>query len=152
MPKFYYMGVECVSAGILFYKYIDNKLYFMLQKKIDKRNNVYYEDLGGKSISSDKSIFHVAAREAAEETNYVIAYNHSIDYILSLIKAENGIVFGQSKYALFLVEYPINNYLDFSDMEYHHKKPIPRTIEWVPYSLLKNIKLNHRIKNIVNYI
>lgn len=219
MPKFYYKGIECVSAGIIFYRYNNGRYQFMLQKKVNSKGREIYEDLGGRSLYNDKSIFHVAAREAAEETNgKIIDYSDSsispketvchlelskrnivekescivkskyferpssrealkqisgvhdntsssaeinntqnirnkdsCKYILSLINQQNGIPQVKSKYVVFFVYYPLSYEIDFDDREYHPKKDIMRSIEWVDINNIKKNMLNHRIKHIIKY-
>lgn len=160
------MGVQCVSAGIIFYRNSPN-LKFLIQQKVDHKGRCWLEDVGGKSNPDDASIMEVAAREAAEETNaqildptldlssanYETRLIRSKDYILRLMQNPCTITVcnKRAKYALFIV--PIGNAeWDFGDHEIHPKFVINRSIDWMSQETLvkKNIKEIHpRIRNFV---
>jgi 8-oxo-dGTP pyrophosphatase MutT (NUDIX family) len=152
MPVYTYNGVECVSAGVLFYrKRRETELLFL--EKTDKKGNPLLEDPGGKSQADDASIETVAAREAAEELNaeiqdperdvsaltYQERVDASRDYILSLIKRRPlCIPNARTKYALFLVGLPYRpsekaeqKEWDFGVRELHPKFEIQRRARWI---------------------
>ena len=167
MPTFSYKGVECVSAGVVFYRLTQNgTIQLLMQRKFDKRSNPFWEDLGGKSNLGDKTIEDVAAREAAEETNaeiqpfevpeympYKTRLETSTNYIKNLItKNSFPLIQRKTKYALFLVYLPdINHDRDFGSCEINQEWHIERTVEWVdPSDVFKNIKNVHpRIRHII---
>ena len=145
MPVYTYNGVDCVSAGILFYrKGRETELLFL--EKADKKGNLLLEDPGGKSQADDASIEVVAAREAAEELNaeiqdsrldqsrlsYQERVDASRDYILQLIRRRPlCLVNPRTKYALFLVGLPNEKNWNFGEREMHPKFEIRRTARWI---------------------
>lgn len=168
MPIFTYKGVECVSAGIIFYRISENGAIELLmqQKKDRKTGTTFYEDLGGKSSCEDMSIEDVAAREAAEESNgqiverymetdYVTKISRSKNYILDLIRKNSiSLMQRRNKYALFLVFLPGDhrNY-NFGLKELHPRWDIWRTIDWVqPKDAFQNLRAVHpRIRHLLKF-
>jgi 8-oxo-dGTP pyrophosphatase MutT (NUDIX family) len=167
MPIYKYKGVDCVSAGVIFYRFTDDgAIELLMQLKQDKRTlSSFWEDLGGKSDPEDQSIEDVAAREAAEESNAKISNQFSTtydeqlkssrNYIRELIK-KNSIALLQkkTKYALFLVYLPEKHHkLDFGSSELHPKWQIHRTLEWIrPRDVFKNVKKIHpRIRHVLKF-
>lgn len=82
---------DVLSAGVIFYKVESNKLKLLLIKK-----NHIYEDLGGKSDTSDESIKDIAIREVLEESNNILN--------LTKDRLNYSIYLNEAKYCLFLVE------------------------------------------------
>jgi hypothetical protein len=147
-----------INAGIIFYrKSLTGDLEFLLQERYDrKKKHLWLEDLGGKSEPNDNSIYEVAAREAAEESNGVLygcdsdnitdRINKSKELILEMIKYKSlAIYIRKIRYIIFLVEMNNNNTYDFGDREYHSKFVIQRTINWISKKNLmkKSIKDMH---------
>lgn len=135
MPVYLYKNIQCVSAGIIFYR---NNSFLLLDR------TKYLEDPGGKSQADDETIEMTAAREAAEELNAKIQENDikhetydkqlqsSQNYILKLL--DNAICFPhkRNKYALFVCELPeACGNPDFGKKELHSKYEIIRDVKWV---------------------
>jgi hypothetical protein len=118
------------AGGIIFYKY--NKETCepdFLMIKCKKK----YEDFGGKTDAVDKCIEETVAREAQEESNNIFKKNE----VLKKLKTHIGAYCKFSKYLVFIcrtdIEYDPKK---FGDYEQHDK--LSRTVEWIPYSKLKN--------------
>lgn len=137
------------NAGIIFYRYVNNDIEFLLQERYDKKKkNLWLEDLGGKSEPSDNSIYDVAAREAAEESNGAFCNDNTIpieckieickNKILDMIKKQSiAIYISKIKYIIFLVKINDTCMYDFGDREFHTKYIIDRTINWISKKELK---------------
>lgn len=169
MPTFTYDGVNCVSAGCIFFR-VDKSggVKYLLQQKHDlKTDRKFLEDWGGKSEATDQSIEETAAREAAEETNggvqdptvdtskmsYLETLQASKQYIQSLIRHRTiAIPQRKTKYMLFLVFLPGRHPIDVGDRERHPKFDIPRTSVWLDGFALKNSNIktiHHRIRHLL---
>jgi hypothetical protein len=112
------------AGGVVLYKIENDKIYLLL---IDSRGN--YEDLGGKSIDTDESIFDIVSREAHEKSNYLL----SKDSIKERLITAKSIYISQSKYVIYIID---ANHLEsklttknFDEKEIHNN--IPRRIKWV---------------------
>lgn len=157
--QFKLQGKECVSAGIVFWRYSrdGSDVELLLQRKCDRHS--WYEDLGGKSSPEDLSIQHVAAREASEEANgaFVGRFKYNVDgllprsvqteyanhiekctqYILDLLVHSIYIVNKRTKYAMWYVHLPQHMFkkgeLYFDDREYNNNYYYYRDMEWISY-------------------
>lgn len=100
-----------VSAGIILYTRKDGQELFLLQQYYDQVTSKWiWEDFGGKSEASDKSIMDVAIRECLEELNSDITY----DFLSSCIHDKRSIIhkIPESKYMLHVA------YIDETYVEY----------------------------------
>lgn len=145
-PTFFLNGNKSYpvrAGGTLFYRYDDHDNTYSLLL-IFSRN--IYEDFGGCSDTTDKSIEDMVSREVEEESNCIFRK----EYVLNLIKKINQPVYiKQSKYVLYFVQ--IDELYDpsiFGDREIHDG--FSRTVEWINYNDYKNyndIKKNPRLCN-----
>lgn len=130
------------ASGILFYRN-PKKMELLLIE-----SDGMYEDIGGKTELTDKSIFETTIREVDEETNGEIKIEDEE-------RLNNSIYVPRSKYELFIVE--ANKHereLEsdvFGDIEIHDN--YKRNIKWIPKEkiLEKSVfkfKLNHRLKSL----
>ncbi len=113
------------SSGILFFTISNNEIYILMINK-----GYTLEDFGGKSDVNDKSIYDIACREAAEESNNIFPQDELYNCI------NNSLVYHinpKAKYCLYFI------YLDelidvkqFGDEEIHGK--IKRTVKWISLS------------------
>jgi len=148
-PVFYHnndFDKEIKAGGILFYIYdkVSNELKFLM---INCNNR--YEDFGGKTDHVDCCVEDTIAREVYEESNYIFEK----DIMISKLKKRKPIYTKNSKYLLYLCKLKKKECYDasiFGDKEIHEN--IPRTIEWIPYHTLLQLrflknKLNFRLKS-----
>jgi hypothetical protein len=134
------------AGGVILYKRTNNNnIEVLLIKKIID-NTCRYEDIGGKTDSSDINIFDTISRETEEETNNVINKN----IIKTQLINSNLIYSYKSKYVVAFTkankyERKLNTDL-FGTEETHDK--IIRTIHWVNINnILENkICLHPRLK------
>lgn len=169
MPVYIYDGIECMSAGIVFYRRTNKVIELLFLEKQDKKNQILLEDPGGKSQADDDCIEMTAAREAAEELNAQIqetivdslTYQEKIaasrDYILKLIRMQKWCVLHPgTKYAIFICEMPDACVdLDFGTRELHPKFQIDRVAKWIPVHEIqkRDIKTLHpRIRHLVKFL
>lgn len=158
MPTFMYKGIECVSAGIIFYTFAGGSMQFLLQRKIGEKFT--WEDLGGKSSTSDTSIMEVAAREAAEESNGQIRDIEGLDilniskkFILKLLDRAFVFINKKIKYVVFVTYLSLDiSKLNFDDYEHNNVHNIKRTIELVNLKNIKVGELHPRIRFILKYL
>jgi 8-oxo-dGTP pyrophosphatase MutT (NUDIX family) len=121
------------ACGCLFYKV--NPLRLMLIKYADPRWP-RYDDCGGQIDVADSSLQEAQIREVCEETNHqipheeirqriststTVSYNHLTKYYVTLIKVEEEF-------------YPDGTL--FGNREDHDQ--IKRTIDWYPYSMVRD--------------
>lgn len=168
MPVYIHNGIECVSAGILFYRRTKD-LEFLFMERKDKKGNLLLEDPGGKSQSDDTTLEMVAAREAAEELNaeihdpaldvtqlsYLERLELSRDYILDLIKRRSICIPNQrTRYALFLVHLPSKERRnwDFGSHEFHPKFTIERTVRWLSTTRIFSQAVHPRIRHVLKFL
>lgn len=165
-----------VSAGIIFYKYVQGVRHYLLIKR-GGDSRFTFEDLGGKIDDLDEDLTDLAAREAAEECNaafasrdldaiskvrtlYDKAVTESIKYIKKLISFYNvePLLFPEIKYAIYVIPLPDNKEIDdFGDVEIVHdpecNSPIKRTLNWYTEYQLNQIDIrdfNPRIRVLIN--
>ena len=166
---------ECVSAGILFYRFNEEKeVEYLFQYKSDKKGKIWrYEDLGGKHDRKDNSVEEIAAREAAEETNsvfvthlmnkesmnrveYVDIVSTCKDYIMKLIDIKSiSLINPKSKYVLYIVHLPNNINYDFGTTEIHPKYNITRYINWMTLKEIRKKKYTEfhpRIRTFIKFL
>jgi hypothetical protein len=94
-----------------------------------------YEDFGGRTDISDKSIEDTICREVDEESNGILP----MEEMLELIKNEEQIYCEKSKYMVYVVKTKIHyNPIEFGDWEICDG--IPRTVEWIKLSQLLDKK------------
>jgi hypothetical protein len=152
------MNVKINPAGVLFYRRNQdtNKKEFLLQKRIYKKK-IYLEDLGGKQESYDNSVYDVASREAAEESNgafldvdrvsYSVLLKLCAMYIKKLLEKEDTRIYYnyKSKYTLFITELPWldTQTLQFGKIEKHPRYEIKRSMIWVPQDILINLSYKY---------
>ncbi len=130
-PSFNYDGdsdLEIRAGGLIYYRIVDHNPEFLMIKSRGR-----YEDFGGCTDLKDTCIEDTVAREACEESNEIFER----DVVFDEIKKTCGTYYPKSKYVVYLVKTDIDyNVNDFGDKELHDN--IERTVEWVPYSSLKN--------------
>lgn len=130
------LGAPCVSAGVIFFRFKNGQLEFLLQHKPDKRQKWWYEDLGGKSNPEDKSLDDTAAREVDEESNNQITKA----YAKQLMSRDSiALLYQKAKYLVYIVHLPDQKEFDFGDHENHPKYVIKRYIKWVSLADVKKI-------------
>ena len=130
-PTFKYDGdsdLEIRAGGLIYYRVVDDDIEFLMIKCRGR-----YEDFGGCTDAQDTCIQDTVSREACEESNEIFEQ----DVVFDEIKKTCGTYYSKSKYVVYLVKTDIDyNVDDFGDKEIHDN--IERTVEWVPYSSLKN--------------
>ena len=132
-PTFYYdddNDNEIRAGGLLLYRYDEctcEPEFLMIKTKRT------YEDFGGRTDISDKTINDTICREAEEESNGILKINEVYD----LIKNQQPIYSRESKYLLYIVKTDISyNPDDFGKFEIHDG--IRRTVQWIKLSKLLN--------------
>lgn len=135
--NFIVKGVECVSAGIIFWRN-RNGIEILVQLTSDKKTkHMWIEDFGGKKNPEDACIRDVAVREAAEETNAVWG-GGNIEKCSQLINVwmQRCKVFvnRRAKYALYLVHCPLTEKFDFGPHEIGLPFIRQRLVGWIPLS------------------
>ena len=137
-PKIY-KGKTYFGAGVILY----NGGKILMQKSENKN---YWEDFGGKTDETDKSIIYSAYREAKEESNAVLTHS----YLKRLVKKNPEKCYPLQQgntYFIYMI------YVDreekaklkperFGVCEFHDK--ISRVVDWVD----KDVKLHPRIINL----
>jgi 8-oxo-dGTP pyrophosphatase MutT (NUDIX family) len=140
-------GVTCISAGIVFWRFRNNRAEVLLQFSNDKKSSkLWFEDFGGKREPTDPTIMDVAAREAAEETNAAWTAGDkkkSQDLIRGWLDTRSrSFINRQSRYALFLVHCPLERDVNFGD----HETGLPfvkyRIAEWIPFEKFLSLNVN----------
>jgi 8-oxo-dGTP pyrophosphatase MutT (NUDIX family) len=142
-PCFELNGYPVVSAGVLPYVRENGNILFMVQKiERSKTYNWDYEDFGGKSDETDKSIKDVAYRECAEELNRAAGFTEEFLYSL---EQSDVIVVPNSKYALHLVKLPHRNFdvKEFGTTEI--LTGIKREVVWLSYKEFMEASLHPRL-------
>lgn len=138
-------NLPIMAGGIVLYKIENDNVYLLLIEK-----NGMYEDLGGKSDTSDGTFDDIVCREVFEESNYLISKESIKERLCSSSHFYNF----QSKYITYIVQAneQESNFKseDFGDKEIHEN--IPRKIKWVPLNVVLNqniikYKLSHRLKH-----
>lgn len=141
-PIFYFnqknMTKPCKAGGVIPYILREDKIIYLLLIKCRDR----YEDFGGKTEPGDESIKETIAREAWEESNYIIPK----EYTLHKTKGYGAYIL-KCKYLLFFMKAQIDYDTScFGDTEKHEN--IIRTVEWVPITMIdKNFNLHPRLKS-----
>jgi len=146
-PIFYFnddKNSEIRAGGILFYKY--NKTNFDLLLTYSRNN---YEDFGGCTDENDKNIIDTISREVVEESNNIFNQTE----IKKKLEDAHCVYVKHCKYIVYFVELAEDYDVSlFGDTEVCDN--FKRTVEWVPYDTINNIKLNFRLKsyNVLNYL
>lgn len=136
VKKFDIRGASCVSAGVIFFRYRNGRLEFLMQHKPDKKQKWWFEDLGGKVDLGDSSPNETAAREADEESNGQI----SKIYTMELMRQNSiALLYQKAQYMMYLVHLPDEKDFEFGDHEVHPKYFIQRTLKWIPIDVIQKI-------------
>lgn len=130
-----------MAAGVLLYRYDDNKLKVLTINKKDRKKQDIVEDLGGKIEQTDDTLYDTIIREAYEESNGLIKINKE------RLEKSNILYMNHCKYALALIEATSNECVlkkdDFGNREI--KDDIDRTIDWMDYEEFKNAAISPRL-------
>lgn len=137
-PTFKFKGFTIRAAGIIPYFTDDDNLvtHFLMINK-----DGVYEDFGGKTDSTDGTVYETAVREAEEESNGVLKRSE----LASNIFGANTYISQNSKYVVFFV--PVQcmyNPEIFGKREEHDG--IDRTVEWLTSDELLSRDLHPRLK------
>jgi hypothetical protein len=133
------------SGGLLLYRFGKKGMELLL---INSRG--VFEDFGGKIDDDDMNIYETVAREAYEESNYLLDRTKILKRLQKAPKA----YMKKSKYVVYVIEASKTESAleqsDFGDFEIHDK--IERIVKWVPLDtfLLPEVikhKLNWRLKS-----
>jgi hypothetical protein len=143
MKKVFYLNNDeekpIKAGGVVLYK-VENQIIQLLMIEIE----CIYEDLGGKVDPEDETIFDTVAREAYEESNYLLDQK-KIKERLFLAKY---VYVPHSKYMVFLIEANIEESLLTSRLfgNKEIKDNIERIIKWVPVKyLMKQEIIKHKL-------
>lgn len=137
--------LKILAGGIILYRMKKNDIELLL---IDSHGN--FEDLGGKSEKDDEEIYDMIAREAHEESNYLL----DKESIKSRLKESYCSYITHSKYIVYLVE-ATKEEAELTTEKFGEKEihtDIQRQIRWIPLKVFlnKNIikhKVTIRLKN-----
>jgi len=168
-PAFYmrddiYSEQPYVSAGALYYIIEKKKIYFLIQKREDKK---YIEDIGGKSDHRDNSLDDVVCRETLEELNclapeHLKPNNNPItkEFLDKVLCTSERILVPDSKYVLYFVQIMSFSRFDlkqYKDTEYNEKGEVmmKRDMRWIERDKLFEMKkeyIHPRISDLMNFL
>jgi ADP-ribose pyrophosphatase YjhB (NUDIX family) len=84
---------------------------------------------------------HLVARETSEETNNILSYSE----VLSLLEDIEPIVIKESKYALYLVEWPD----DWPEITGKRRLETKKKISWIDHKTIATLNIHPRLKSYV---